>query len=847
MRRLLTCLLGMLSCSVASAAPPEVAWPDGTKADMTSVLKQGTQKDGVRAFAVSEGYRPLSAPRADALPSGAAALVFLGECYIVSELQTTYALVTDKPSGQNPTVLGWVPHGLLLQRQLAYQDPFSKVALKCIAVNTRTFLTESVDGEAPSKLTPPRVRLGPDPNGKDAGTLRFFDFFYVWGNTDPEDPEKGYVLLGRKQAFPRFEPDPAAMMALTGMVGWVEKKRVCFWRTREALQWDDLRRPERTVPGQTHATLGDAESSFRERGATPTSGVRQVVEQFADGKPVPWGTRQMRFPVINFRKEPKGLALPAHPYPGNRLFKVGVIGDVYDGAGRQVMTEQTRQAVAAELDRLRGQLARTEILFVIDRTESMDEYWKATAEAVRRLLDAVAKSDRSLAVGFCYYGDVFPATPQEGKATVAQAVELGGVVPGPLLDAKADAAALQNALDRLADKKFKLPDGNRPEMVYAGLEAGILGAKTWSPYARKMVILIGDDGNHALPAGEEAKVHERLAGLLANSGGGGYETPKEFYALQVKEVSANPNDETVLFRRQMLALTAAAKKREPASRAEYFQNADADRFLAGILRRYEELEQRKAAMRVDVDRIATGQQTKCDDPELAAILQEELRKFNRDSGATGKPLTVADLLAEGGGQPFEERLVWEREPGTNVTQVRHMLLVSGGELQSTVKLFENYFYETENPPTLHAIAKGLLQVQRGELAERADGKPPPDTDQQVLAQMSARYGFTFTNDLISFLGYDKTDKEKLDTKWQPPDESAQRELQYKLQRRFLLLQDILAERVYEYSGPAEKPARLGAGRELRGEARRGFERGEANRPGGPRPLWYWIDAAKEWP
>lgn len=182
---------------------------------------------------------------------------------------------------------------------------------------------------------------------------------------------------------------------------------------------------------------------------------------------------------------------------------------MHDGAGNQVTTKETREAVGGELDRLKGQLARTEILFVIDRTESMDDYWRATAETLRRLLDAVAKSDRSLAVGFCYSGDVDPATPQEGKGTVAIAV---------------------------------------------------------------------------------------------------------------------------LFKRQMLALTAAVKAREPGTRAEYVQNADADRFLAGVLSRYEELEQRKAGLRVEVGRIATGQRTKRDDPELAAILEEEVRKIHATRG-----------------------------------------------------------------------------------------------------------------------------------------------------------------------------------------------------------------------
>lgn len=173
-----------------------------------------------------------------------------------------------------------------------------------------------------------------------------------------------------------------------------------------------------------------------------------------------------------------------------------------------------------------------------------------------------------------------------------------------------------------------------------------------------------------------------------------------------------------------------------------------------------------------------------------------------------------------------------------------MLQVSGGEVKTATTLFGDYVYDTENPPTLQAIAKGLLEIQKGEPQANGPAAAAPATDRQLFDRLSARFGFTFTNDLMDSLGYHLTDEEKLETDWQPPGEAAQRELKGKLRRRLHLLQDVLDGKVQEYAPPPDKPkrqidaagaARLALGRPRPRRHAHGPRRGPRPRFARPRP------------
>ncbi len=849
-----TMAVSCLLLAEAASAAFDVRWPDGERMTVAEVARRYENRTGrtipqKRVWVVSDRFEPLRQPARpgnDNPPSGAPALPFLTQVNMVGDFVQTgdgnFVLISDKQILKFPdaTLLGWVPLARVLTRTVCLGDDRTDIKIKSMVVNSLAYLKKSGEGEA-ARVLPPRIRLAPDPDGTDNGAFRFFDFYFVWGDTRPDSEQEGYALLGENPSFNvNAELPPEEFRKATRIIGWVRKSRLCFWRTREALQWDD-QNTKRTEPARAYASRDLALADLDPGARPPASEDEVIVEKFADNRPVSWEPRRMRYPLLTIRVE-KTQPLVHETHRNNILRRVGVIGDVFDENGKPVMDEQLRQNIRDDIIRTRQQLARTEILFVIDRTTSMEPWWTATAEAVKALLEQVKGADRSVAVGFCFYGDVYPSTEKEGKvANLEEAIKLGGVVPGRLFDARADEKELKEKLKELADTTRVIPGGTRPEMVYAGIEAGLLEAKGWSKNARKMLILIGDDGNHPLPAEEEQTVHKRIVDLCVPSDDRSkdYQIPWEFYALQVRPVApapadpSEPPDPTVLFKNQVNALVKRIKAKSDNAVARYFNTTERGQFLAEIEERYKALAAHAARQEEEIQRAQTGQLravTEIRDPEVVRILQSIAA---RQSAARGQRITLDDLLK--GAQAFDERFVWELAPRTNVRQIRRMILVSGGELKDVLGLFEDFFTNPENPPSLEDLARSLIAVQSGD--PNLKGK----TDAEKLDALKVKFGFSFVGELMQLLGYDR----EAGRPRPKPDPDAERRLKQRLQKKFYLLQDLKAEKVRKYTQLTPNDEvnlkTEGPGEDLPAHLRRGFKRGDGS------ATWYWVDFDKEWP
>ena len=507
-------------------------------------------------------------------------------------------------------------------------------------------------------------------------------------------------------------------------------------------------------------------------------------------------------------------------------------------------------------------MRRTEILFVIDRTSSMVDWWDRTAKAVRRILDIVKQDGREVSIGFCYYGDVYAGTDHEGKATPEKAVELGGVIPGELFDLK-DTKRLDKELAYLVDRNQMIASVDRPELVYAGLEMGLrkaqMGMRDDDRNARKMVILIGDDGNHELPPDEDREVQERIANLCVpvtdeeKDKKKAFKSPIEFYALQVAPVSSDMNDATVLFKNQTNALAERIKGLSKLARAQWYPADTADKdgkFLTDIDERYKKLGEEILQMEALLQQIRSGQVS-----SITQIPNAEVVRFVEDM-ANQEGLDNPDKVLQGV-QVFDERYVWSNSPEKGEPQLRRMLLISEPELEDVNKMFNDF--ETKTPqPSLEDLVDSLIAYQSGEGKDVVKGKAPGKKHED-LNKLKVAYGFTFIGQVATYLGYDKPDMP-------PPPRNAvvERDIVQRLQKKHDLIQDLLAHKVYKYK-PLNDFDKVNLQRsdeppeELDGDRRRDFFLGggrpgaAAAKPGGPQPkvsdneIWYWVDFDREWP
>src|SRR5262249_26388882 len=279
-----------------------------------------------------DGYRPRRAPGKDD-PSGAPPLAFMEACVYAGECQAgsdNYLLLAKADADEKVTQrLGWVHDRYVVRSPQARSDPATRILRKGMIVNTVASLRQG----QPVVQAP--VLLAPDPAARPRRSFSLFNIYFLYADTDPTDPDKGYVLLGSVPRFNELEAveKPEALREL--VLGWVPKSRVCLWSTREALEWDaDSTLPaapqRRTTPGRVYASIDDAKKGLRGEKAP-----HLFEEVFIDGVSQPFPHDRARYPVVAVDLG-GGRSSLALPFADNTLRRVGIVGGFVDDKGREV-------------------------------------------------------------------------------------------------------------------------------------------------------------------------------------------------------------------------------------------------------------------------------------------------------------------------------------------------------------------------------------------------------------------------------------------------------------------------------------------------------------------------------
>lgn len=800
-------------------------------------------------YVAADGYQPRRWPGKEADPSGAAALPFLRAVKVLLETQgdREFSLVGDPDvnleNGADYTVYGWVPTRSIVKSSLCLRDDVTKIFKKAIVLNSADYI-RGLKNQSVEELRPPKVNRSIEGGAPKSGEreLTFFQFFYVWADTNPNSETEGEVLLGENALYNSADTTTSTPLKDRAKVfGWVSKNRLCFWNTSEGVEWNGGSKSR--LPARGFQKLDEAEKDSKGLGVGSSS----EIEIFGGNQPVPWKPRMMRFPRLDITYENKAKKLVTDPskagYPGeygqNALYRIGVIGDVL-GEGDSSVGRGVKQDFNQELAIVREQLKQTEILFVMDRTASMAPWYGLTVQTVEKLIANTDGDNRKLSVAFCYYADVSEGG-REGKATKADAlkespprIQVTALLP---VDQKPD-SPFQRELETLRqignsenDKLRKPGDaglwigGDPPEMLYFGLEHGLEQTK-WSPHSRKMVVLIGDHGNHPLNAEDDAKKHRELVDLLRPSG----VSPIEFYALHAYEKTEDKNKRAAveLFRDQMTALVAAASQPpppkkdstpQPIGQAKYLDlKSDKEAFLKSIADRYQSLRDRAEELDRSFSELQNGS-GKLEDPEVIAVLKLIALKKGLKTDEWRRMIR--------GIQPFQVHLVWELDPKTQEPQIRKKVLVSRSDIESVQK---DMFNDIFNPDRPLLSLDGVMEKVVSAMTRQDPNFDWKNKDKFLAAHFR---GLSFRAELYEL--------------WTAPNKNAAQlpELLYKLQMKHLRLQDILADKKREFLPPqvenGKKIIKFAEPVDLKPDELRWFKQGDG------KDKYYWLDLLEEWP
>lgn len=504
--------LSFLMPVLASKIDIDVAMPDGQKATAGQVKSEPF----LDIFCVEDGFRPRKLPGKPEL-SGAKPLTFGEGLRWVEYHQAAdgvYYLVCKGGIYEPTTVLGWVPESALLlgnmpqttgsQKQHEIhkipQNRGTGVIRKAMIINSKEWVKEnnSPNGNKLTDIVQPIRHLGLDDSAPTASPIKFFNILFVY----KIDTKKKMVLLG-------FSAN--ASYRNSQLAGWISDKAVCFWDSREAIQWkfdnknDKSGLKIRETKAYAFATLSDAQkymSSFKNRIRIPDGSMgaqipdpKSIVAEEAldkNGNSEPWDFDAVRFPVIS--KPSEQLDTVSN---WGRFVEIGVIGNFKIEGGGLVSTKELEKNNKT-IEKIKQEVKQNYIMFVLDNTGSMEKVFQnAIPEYINLFvnekgLDASEKSQINIAVTF--YND-FASRLEKDK-------------PGANLDQTIEQVSDWMSIDspqgkdlvaKLANTKAK-DGGDALEQPIHGIKKSLINAMKSGmappPFAFKRCVVLGDMGNH---------------------------------------------------------------------------------------------------------------------------------------------------------------------------------------------------------------------------------------------------------------------------------------------------------------------------------------------------------------
>jgi hypothetical protein len=536
-------------------------------------------------------------------------------------------------------------------------------------------------------------------------------------------------LIGNAQQFtlqawaegPQVDGSPANVIQ-----GWVPLNRLAFWNTREAIEWDrpstlERANPRRKVRGQILSTARKAKE-YLDGPVSAIDSIGLFAEYFDDkSESVPFQPHHMRYPILEWKDGDLRLTDPGEEprkdlerkYRANELLKVGAIGG-YAGLSKTDLEDLRNQ-----LQNLTDMISTSEILFVIDDTGSMGDYFKDVANVVRRITQNAHRTARTVRVAVAFYNDT-----DERPASWNPVVLLPECFPLKTVTSAGDdvAAAVQ--------AHIAVSGGDPPELVFRGITEAIEGA-SFSQHARKLVIVVGDCADRlddpATEDGELAIVKKLLPAQQA---------PIEFFAVQV--CPANRDRFTLGFRRQMSTivrlLNDSSEKDPRILRAlGRYGDTDQDALVKVINDRLADLDIRAAKVKRDLESTAVG--------DFSSVLGAEYEAILRGAG-----LNLDKLRGQKGVQLFSEGYVWRYAPAVQrgVPQVRMRVMLEHKTIEDIIRYMTTLVDQQQSLLNRQTSISDAL----AKLVADATGEKP-DPERSVQDQVLKKFGLVARSPLLT--------------------------------------------------------------------------------------------------
>ena len=365
-----------------------------------------------------------------------------------------------------------------------------------ITVGTEIDWTDPVTGQSKRLENPlplkAMLRSNPESDPDDATRVQIYERPTITAKPRTEASVFGiYLIYGEREVDGSFWFWIAgeSPQSPTRFAGWVPAEHVLLWETQLSLYFNDQERGtgiyagrDLAATGDEHGVLASRPEDFRERAVGPpaTNG---------DGEPL---SNIARFPIL--------LEEPSSSGRGQTLYRIGFFGD--SGEIEDV----------SERGRKQQNVRRIDMLFLLDNTLSMTEYFPHVVRGVRKATDRIARINEAegydvevkyAAAVYGDYADEAAIVDEMQFQVISRLGEPGYTEHLARLTAIAESGGYYE--DALVDK---------PEAGLAGVLRGITDLQ-WSEETEfKVIVWIGDHGSRESGDTEHVTIDEVRATIV---------------------------------------------------------------------------------------------------------------------------------------------------------------------------------------------------------------------------------------------------------------------------------------------------------------------------------------------
>lgn len=382
---------------------------------------------------------------------------FMDNFYVIGESETHLQLIkydptviasnssTRKVNMKKAEYYGWAPKNKLLLWRNSLVDPNTDFNIKGLVVHSVAQYNRGVGGEQQLTLynSPKLEKITQNKND-----IRLFEFLYIY------DKKDGSFLLGTS---PKLQRSDAAAKKI--VKGWLSEKNIRVWAQRLCIEANS-----------------DTEAAVERRGKAIKATVFNSYDaalELKTGKPAKFTKILWDDDRYEEGHPPSEKRMPVMGELEGKIYKTGVITEVFSESNERVYTPPEKAKLDAEYNAIRDKKQNINMIFVVDGTQSNHPFFVPIINAIENSLNLFENANKKYEIATFIYG-------KSGEGIVARQ---------PLTS---NHSAVIQTLKNYRDKTELPQDNDAPTDMYEAINSSL---RTLDPKETNIVVLIGDAGN----------------------------------------------------------------------------------------------------------------------------------------------------------------------------------------------------------------------------------------------------------------------------------------------------------------------------------------------------------------